>query len=126
MLTFVANTVLFILTGVIIVKTTNESTLAGTLTASDLGYGFLVYFEVLFARAAVIAFLYPILKRRGYGLTLADATVCWWGGLRGAVGLALALVVNESTSEYSDEKVGPISLLCTGVRIAFPESRLPV
>ena len=119
MLTFVANTVLFILTGVIIAKTTNESTLAGTLHASDLGYGLLVYFEVLFARAVVIGILYPILTRRGYGLTLADATVCWWGGLRGAVGLALALAVNEGDAEYSDEKVGPISLLCTGVVVVL-------
>ena len=46
MLTFVANTVLFILTGVIIAKTTNESTLKGTLNASDKGHSLIVYFEV--------------------------------------------------------------------------------
>ena len=119
MLTFVANTVLFILTGVIIAKTTNESTLAGTLHASDLGWSLIVYFEVLFARAAVIGILYPILARRGYGLTLADAAVCWWGGLRGAVGLALALAVNEGDAEYADEKVGPMALLCTGVVVVL-------
>ena len=119
MLTFVANTVLFILTGVIIAKTTNESTLAGTLRASDLGWSIIVYFEVLFARAAVIGILYPILARRGYGLTLADAAVCWWGGLRGAVGLALALAVNEGEDAYADEKVGPMALLCTGVVVVL-------
>ena len=119
MLTFVANTTLFILTGVIIAKTTNESTLAGTLNASDLGWSLLVYLEVLFARAAVIGILFPILTRRGYGLTFADATVCWWGGLRGAVGLALALAVNEGDAAYADEKVGPMALLCTGVVVVL-------
>ena len=119
MLTFVANTVLFILTGVIIAKTTNESTLKGTLNASDLGYSLIVYFEVLFARAAVIVLLFPILTRRGYGLTFADAAVCWWGGLRGAVGLALALAVNEGDALYADRKVGPMALLCTGVVVVL-------
>jgi len=119
MLTFVANTVLFILTGVIIAKTTNESTLKGTLNASDLGYSLIVYFEVLFARAAVIVLLFPILTRRGYGLTFADAAVCWWGGLRGAVGLALALAVNEGDASYADRKVGPMALLCTGVVVVL-------
>ena len=75
----------------------------------------MVYIEVLFARAAVIAVLYPILRKCGYGLTLYDATVCWWGGLRGAVGLALALVVSEAEDSYSDDKVGPVTLLCTGI-----------
>ena len=115
MLTFVANTVLFILTGVIIAKTTTEAATDRTLTAHDAGYGLLVYIEVLFARAAVIAVLYPILRKCGYGLTPYDATVCWWGGLRGAVGLALALVVSEAEDSYSDDKVGPVTLLCTGI-----------
>ena len=101
MLTFVANTVLFILTGVIIAKTTTEAATDRTLTAHDAGYGLLVYIEVLFARAAVIAVLYPILRKCGYGLTPYDATVCWWGGLRGAVGLALALVHAVSPAAIS-------------------------
>ena len=115
MLTFVANTVLFILTGVIIAKTTTEAATDRTLTAGDAGYGLLVYLECLFARAVVIAVLYPILRKCGYGLTPYDATVCWWGGLRGAVGLALALVVSEGEGSYSDDKVGPVTLLCTSI-----------
>ena len=46
MLTFVANTVLFILTGVIIAETTAENTGEGTLVVADLGWGVLVYLEV--------------------------------------------------------------------------------
>ena len=35
----------------------------------------------------------PILSRLGYGLHLNDAIVIIWGGLRGAIGLTLALEV---------------------------------
>ena len=44
-------------------------------------------------RATIIALFSPLLKRIGYGLTWRSATVMAWGGLRGAVGLALALTV---------------------------------
>jgi NhaP-type Na+/H+ or K+/H+ antiporter len=119
MLTFAANTVLFILTGVIIAETTVDSTVEGTLIPSDLGWGVVVYFEVIFARVVVVGLLFPILTRCGYGLTPADAAVCVWGGLRGAVGLALALVVSEESAAYSDAKVGPVVLLCTGVVVVL-------
>jgi NhaP-type Na+/H+ or K+/H+ antiporter len=72
---------------------------------------------------------FPILTRCGYGLTPADAAVCIWGGLRGAVGLALALVVSEESAAYSDEKVGPVVLLITGVVVVLTlvgDSRLRV
>jgi NhaP-type Na+/H+ or K+/H+ antiporter len=92
---------------------------AGSLSPSDLGWGVLVYLEVLFARAVVMCLLFPILKRCGYGLTRAEAAVCVWGGLRGSVGLALALVVSEESAAYPDEKVGPVVLLCTGVVVVL-------
>jgi NhaP-type Na+/H+ or K+/H+ antiporter len=36
----------------------------------------------------------PILKHIGYGLSLKEACVMVWGGLRGAVSLSLALLVD--------------------------------
>ena len=42
-------------------------------------------------RLVVIILLYPILRRTGYGINWKTALVMLWGGLRGAVGLALAL-----------------------------------
>lgn len=41
----------------------------------------------------MIGVLSPFLCRLGYGLQWQDAVVMTWGGLRGAVGLALALSV---------------------------------
>lgn len=53
-------------------------------------------------RGLTIVLLYPLLKRMGYGLNWRDAVVMVWGGLRGAVGLALALIV-KLDSNIKDE-----------------------
>jgi NhaP-type Na+/H+ or K+/H+ antiporter len=46
----------------------------------------------------VILFLFtPIISQSLYGFTWREALVCTWGGLRGAVGLALALAVSTDT-----------------------------
>ncbi len=42
--------------------------------------------------------LFPILTRVGYSVTWKDIVIITWGGLRGAVGLALALVVAQTKS----------------------------
>ena len=52
-------------------------------------------------RAFMILSLSPMLKRIGYGLTWQNGVVMVWGGLRGAVGLALALIV------LHDKKLDP-------------------
>jgi len=37
----------------------------------------------------------PFLKRLGYGFDMPKGVVMWWGALRGAVALALALLVAQ-------------------------------
>ena len=49
--------------------------------------------------------LFPVLKRVGYSMTWKDVVVITWGGLRGAVGLALALVVAQ-TAAINFDKIG--------------------
>ena len=49
--------------------------------------------EDFLRRLSMIGILSPFLCRLGYGLKWQDAVVMTWGGLRGAVGLALALSV---------------------------------
>lgn len=39
--------------------------------------------------------LSPLLRVLGYGFDWSKGTVMWWGALRGAVSLALALLVAE-------------------------------
>ena len=43
---------------------------------------------------------YPLMRKAGYGLPSKDAIVVWWGALRGAIGLALALVVYSEHLRY--------------------------
>ena len=45
-------------------------------------------------RTFVVALLSPLLRKSGYGLTVKEAVVMVWGGLRGAVSLSLALLVD--------------------------------
>ena len=53
----------------------------------------ILLFLTYFARGIVMMTFSPILMRIGYGLSWQSAVVAAWGGLRGAVGLALALQV---------------------------------
>lgn len=38
--------------------------------------------------------LYPLMKRMGYGLSKRESVILTWGGLRGALGMTLALMVS--------------------------------
>lgn len=53
----------------------------------------------------MIAIFSPILRHTGYGLSWQEGMVMTWGGLRGAVGLALALQVAHH-DEIDSETVG--------------------
>lgn len=99
MLGYLANTIIFILCGII---TLRKSTFSG----EDFGTLFILYIWLHIVRGTVVMVFYPIMHHLGYGLTLNQAIVMIYGGLRGAVGLALALVVSlEATDdeEYAEE-----------------------
>lgn len=86
---YLANTLIFILVGVVIALRTDWG------DAEAWGMLALVYAAIHVARLAAVGVLYPFLRAIGYGLGGRDAVVLTWGGLRGAVGLALALVVAQ-------------------------------
>jgi NhaP-type Na+/H+ or K+/H+ antiporter len=83
---YLANTLIFIIVGVVIASRVN-------FTASDFIVLFILYIGIHIARAIMLALLYPFMKRSGYGINFNDLVVTWYGALRGAVGLALALIV---------------------------------
>lgn len=90
---FIANTLIFIIVGVVISS-------RSVFTANDFLILGLIYLAINLARIAVLGSFYPIMKKIGYGMNAKDATVLWWGALRGAIGLALALVVEGASSEH--------------------------
>ncbi|MCH5306219.1 MAG: sodium:proton antiporter [Rikenella sp.] len=85
--TYMANTLIFILVGVVIALQVQATWL-------DFVILVLVYIGINAVRMATIALFYPIMKRSGYGLSKREALILCWGGLRGALGLTLALMVS--------------------------------
>ncbi|MBL4658341.1 MAG: sodium:proton antiporter, partial [Flavobacteriales bacterium] len=86
---FIANVLIFIIVGVVIADVVAEA------TAKDYLLLLIIYVGIHLVRMVVIAMFYPIMKRTGYGLPRKDAIVVWYGALRGAIGLALALIVKD-------------------------------
>ncbi len=108
MTAYLANTLIFILVGVVIAERAAVGTLQDWMILGIL------YIGIHVARAVVIALLYPILRKSGYGLPVKEAIVVWWGGLRGAVGLALGLLVAQNTL-IPEEIRGQILFHCAGI-----------
>ncbi|MPY21051.1 cation:proton antiporter [Shewanella sp. YLB-07] len=91
-LSYLFNTLIFILVGLVI------STRLGLADLANWQYLAVIFAGILVIRTMVIVGFMPILARIGIGLTKEKSIVLIWGGLRGAVSLALALIVatNES------------------------------
>ena len=90
---FVANVIIFIVVGVVIAQNANP-------TGMDFAILGLIYIAIHVVRAINMGVFYPLMKKAGYGLPSKDAIVVWWGALRGAIGLALALVVYSEHLRY--------------------------
>ncbi len=52
-----------------------------------------LYVAMAVCRGLMVLILYPFMKDRGQGLSVKEAIVLVYGGLRGALGLSLALMV---------------------------------
>ncbi|MCF8345997.1 MAG: cation:proton antiporter [Bacteroidales bacterium] len=86
LLAFIANTLIFIIVGVVIAEQVS-------ITGKNILILLILYVGVHLIRALVILIFYPVMRKSGYGLPKKDAVIVWYGALRGAVGLALALIV---------------------------------
>merc|ERR1719199_652577 len=71
----------------------------------DYGYLLFLYFAVMVIRYAMLVLFYPLLANMGFGTNWRDCVVMGWGGLRGAVGLALALVVARDSDIEKDASI---------------------
>ena len=94
-LEYVANSLVFYLAGTIIGIRIATAAGSSDITGKELGWAILLYFALLVIRGIIIAIAYPLMRRSIYSFSWKDATVLWWGGLRGAVGLSLALSLDE-------------------------------
>jgi NhaP-type Na+/H+ or K+/H+ antiporter len=100
---FIANTLIFIIVGVVVA-------LRVSFTTRDFVILIIFYITILVVRGIVMLLFYPLMKRIGYGLNPKDGIIAWWGGLRGAIGLALALIVASEASIDSEIRTQILSL----------------
>ena len=93
------NTLIFILSGALILL---KLDLDSPTIAQDLAFGVISYLCMTIYRSIVMFGVIPLFRRGHYGYDWRDALTISWGGLRGAVGLALAVSVFGDT-KLTDE-----------------------
>jgi len=108
MIEFIANSTLFVIAGLL----TSADLMSGGVQSSHWLYLLLLYGFVMLARYAAICILYPFLRAGEYGLRGREAVIAGWGGLRGAVGLTLALVIRSSPGV--SRQVGSLTVFYMG------------
>jgi CPA1 family monovalent cation:H+ antiporter len=91
---FIANSLVFLLIGIAVAGI--EFRTVGT-------YGVVVTILLtLIARALAVYPLFAVLGRTRWAIPVANQHVLWWGGLRGALGLALALALPAKLDHRTD------------------------
>jgi sodium/hydrogen exchanger 10/11 len=89
LLAFFGNTLIFVIAGIVIGRDVDGD----LMTGGNVLKLFLIYVGCALIRGFVISLVYSILSKSGMHLEKEDQVIAWWGGLRGAVGLALAMMV---------------------------------
>ena len=88
---WIGNTLIFTLAGLII-----GSRCIKHMELRDVTSIFLVYLLVMFSRVLMIGLCYPLFILLGKSVTLKEAIFITWGGLRGAVSMAISLTLSQS------------------------------
>ena len=86
LLAYMANTLIFLLVGILI-------GMKCSFSWHDFRILLIVYVGINIIRYIMIYCFFPVMRKMRYGFSFRETVVLGWGGLRGAVGLTLALVV---------------------------------
>jgi NhaP-type Na+/H+ or K+/H+ antiporter len=89
---YIANTLIFILAGLIVGGIIVQR--QDVITQQDYLWLILLYLALLVIRLIVVFSCFPLLRVMGAGMTWQEAVVSTWSGLRGAVGLSLAIIMD--------------------------------
>lgn len=99
-LAFIATSWLYGLSGFVV-----GAVIAGPqIQAIDWASLFILYIWINLVRVSMVLTFYPILKYTGYGFSLREAILLSFGGLRGAVGLTLALFIKSQLNGIGDKR----------------------
>lgn len=100
------NTVLFVLGGVVWGSVVAEGERDRIWTAVDWGYLLLLYVLLTVIRFVLFTLAYPITSRIGLKTDVKETIFQVYGGLRGAVGIALAIALdNAVTSRLPEDSI---------------------
>ncbi|MCL7028425.1 hypothetical protein MKW94_017369 [Papaver nudicaule] len=115
MVSYIGNTLVFILSGVIIAESVLHSEDIFIKHESSWGYLVLLYVVVQVSRMIVVGILYPFLHYFGYRLDWKEAIIVVWSGLRGVVALSMALSVKRASnnSAFLSQETGALFLFFT-------------
>ncbi|XP_063053024.1 sodium/hydrogen exchanger 10-like [Engraulis encrasicolus] len=109
MLTYLANTLIFFTVGIVVSKAFQH------LVLNDFFNIIVLYFAVYIIRLITIVVLSPLLVRVGYGFRWQWASVCVWGGTKGAFCLSLTLMAFQETALDEQTVRDKILILANGV-----------
>lgn len=93
-LSYICNTVIFLLAGVVVYEKMAYEDHDVFVDPTNWAYLFINYFLIHVLRALAVFVCFPFLREMGYGVSTKECWMMVYGGLRGAVGLALALLVS--------------------------------
>ena len=105
---YIAETMIFLLSGIII----GEKVLGDEINLADWGKLVLLFVFLILVRGVVVLLAYPLFVKSVYGFTWQQAFILVYGGLRGAVGLSLALIIYGAGEEINRD-VKDLSLFHT-------------
>lgn len=101
----ILNTVLFTLGGVVWGATIMRGEKERSFTAKDWGYMILIYVFETLIRAFLFSALFPVTSRIGLKTNWPETIFQIHGGLRGAVGIALAIFLDNEVRESTKEDI---------------------
>eukprot|EP01040_Poterioochromonas_malhamensis_P013678 gene13678-15075_t len=104
------NTMIFLLAGLIIGHRVLEK-----VVAIDWFYLVVLYVVLMIIRAITILMLYPFISDIGHRCTKLEAVFMSWAGLRGALGMALALIVENGAPSDLDEETKRLFFYVGGI-----------
>eukprot|EP01030_Chromulinospumella_sphaerica_P005968 gene5968-5837_t len=110
-LEWTCNTCIFFVAGL----SSGNKMVRSKITGVDIALIFVAYIILTIIRIIVVGVLFPIVSKGGLVCTPKDAIFMIWGGLRGALGICLALIVTSGRSIMSTQLTDKFFIYIAGI-----------
>lgn len=104
------NTLIFLIAGLVI-----GHRVLGKVNAIDWVYLLILYALLMIIRGVTLTILYPTIAHIGHRCTEREALFMSWAGLRGALGMALALIVENNCPEDIHDETSRLFFFVGGI-----------